>query len=58
MGEVSREQVLELLFEVADDLDKLEGVLVEMRTLNHEMALGNQRLSEASFRSSGKVSPA
>jgi hypothetical protein len=60
MSDVSREQVLALLFEVADGMDRLDAkmdeILVEMRILNYEMDFGRQRLSEASSRYSWKVS--
>jgi hypothetical protein len=61
MGEVSRQQVLDLLFEVADAMDKLDAkfgeILVEAKILNYEMTLGRQRLNEAASRFSGKVTP-
>jgi len=50
MAEVTQRQVLDLLYEVADDVsyirDELHEVVVMMRIMNDEAELGRQRLAE------------
>ena len=54
MGEVSKEQILDLLYEIADGVDeiaiKLDENLVLLRPKNHEAELGMQRIAEARSR--------
>jgi hypothetical protein len=54
MGEVSKEQILDLLYEIADGVDeiaiKLDENLVLLRTINYEAELGMQRIAEARSR--------
>jgi hypothetical protein len=60
MSEVSQQQVLDLLYEVADDVSdvraELHELLALMKKMNHEAELGMQRIVEARTGYYGKVS--
>jgi hypothetical protein len=60
MSEVSQQQVLDLLYEVADDVSdvraELHELLALMKKMNHEAELGMQRIVESRTGYYGKVS--
>jgi hypothetical protein len=60
MGEVSQQQVLDLLYEVADDVSdvraELNELVVLMKTINYEAEMGLQQIAEARSRHYEKVS--
>lgn len=51
MAEISKQQVLDLLYEVADDLAdmrvKMDELVVLSRIIHYEMELGRQQVAEA-----------
>jgi hypothetical protein len=61
MGEVSKQQVLDLLYEVADGVDRVDAkmneILVETRILNYEMELCLQQIADARSGNYEKVLP-
>ena len=50
MGAVSNQQIYDLLLEISDDLAHIEasvdGILLNMRTLNQELQAGRHQLAE------------
>ena len=60
MGEIPKQQILDLLYEVADGVDRVDAQLGQnlalLKTINYEMKLGREQIAEARSRYSEKVS--
>ncbi|UZE51396.1 hypothetical protein [Rhodopseudomonas sp. P2A-2r] len=51
MDEISKQQILEMLYEIHDGMDRMDAKLHEnlvlLRTINYEMELGLQQIAQA-----------